>query len=753
MYNFNVYNGVSDTAGKVVTLECLLGWIREGKGELDEKTKYANAISQTEPELYKKYKQAFPAVIFSATMSGKGRTAEHITAHTGLIVLDFDGVADIAGLMAELQRDPRVFMAFRSPSGMGVKVVLKVSATPTIDQHGLAYEQVCKVFDEDYNFDGLDVSGSDPNRLCFLSHDPQLIHRSDCTPIVVDYTSPEPKTEPEPKSYKGPITSLEMLACIPNNAPVTIQKDGEPKEVPAYDVWLQVGMALKNIGERVVVWDTWSEGADNYEPGLCEKKWESFKRIPDEVHNTTDAKTVGFSRLEAFAVAGGYKPPKQRKRRENPIPEMKDASQYFIHDDFNVMAMSEYIQGKFVIWAQDSGIYIYDADTGCYRPGELDIDLAVREELGELRKSLYVQETLKDLAVTCRRNVPDTSNLIGFQNGVLQLDLADGPIGHFSEHSPTNYLMRTFPVDFYENPEYTDGANDFGKWLEEVLDGDAGLVRVIFEVIGSIYHRASVDMQRGILMVGEGGTGKSMLLGQIQRMVGRDNICARAWGDYGYNDFAFGDLYEKSLALDSDIDVARPLSGAIKPAVTGNILTCNRKYQQPFDFNPHATWIGSINKFPRTRDKTWGFFRRWIAIPFNKTFKVNSKFEAEKRALWSEPETISRIVYDAIALYVIAYRNGSYTIPEAADELSREMYQAANSVISWLDTWTVKDPEATVSRSEAYQAYAEFCQQSNFDADNTRNFYATLRTQGYDVDSMGDLEGKRQRMIKGFYLK
>ena len=159
------------------------------------------------------------------------------------------------------------------------------------------------------------------------------------------------------------------------------------------------------------------------------------------------------------------------------------------------------------------------------------------------------------------------------------------------------------------------------------------------------------------LLVGEGGTGKSMFLSQVQRLIGRDNICARAWADYGNTDFAFGDLFGKALALDSDIDVARPLSGAIKPAVTGNILTCNKKYQQPFDFNPFATWIGSINKFPKTRDKTWGFFRRWIVIPFNKTFKTDSQFERQKRKLWTDDETVSRIISDAIFLYILAYQD------------------------------------------------------------------------------------------------
>ena len=442
----------------------------------------------------------------------------------------------------------------------------------------------------------------------------------------------------------------------------------------------------------------------------------------------------------------------KKAKKPNPVKVAKDASGYFLNDTFNVLAMSDFIQNKFHVWSQDSGIYLYDEKTGVYRLGELDIDRAIRTELGVLRKKSYTEEVLADLRACCRREVPDSSHRIGFKNGVLTLNLeADGPIGEWAEHSHKNYLMSVFPVQYALDADFTDGAKDFQAWLLDVLDGDQGLVQVLYEVIGSIFHKGSVEMQRGVLLVGEGGTGKSMFLSQIERIIGRENIAARAWGDYGFNDFAFGDLYGKSLALDSDIDVSRPLSGSLKPAITGNLLTCNKKYQQPFDFNPFATWIGSINRFPKTKDKTWGFFRRWITIPFHRTFPTNSQFESTKRRLWSDEETKTSIVSNALVVYMQAYRKGAFTIPERAAVMAREMHQAANSVISWLDQWTAQG-EGTTGRSEAYQSYADFCSVNGFEADTTRAFYATLRSQGYNVDARVRIDGKLVRAIDGLTL-
>ena len=476
-------------------------------------------------------------------------------------------------------------------------------------------------------------------------------------------------------------------------------------------------------------------------------------------------KSCGQSTWEKFKagyniVVQDYKPSEKPKQKSKPsaIQEAKQASDFFIDGKtFNILAMSEFIQNKYRIWAQDSGIYIYNEKTGLYQPGELDIDQTIRTELGELRKKTYIDEVLADLRACCRKDVPDNTDLIGFQNGVLRLNLdtenIDDDIGDFTEHSPDNYLMSAFPVNFKKHPEHSKGAQDFEKWLLDIVDKDKEIFYVIYEIMGSIFHHGSPSMQKGVLLVGEGGTGKSMLLSQIARMTGKENICATAWQDFGNDSFAFGDLYDKALALDADIDVDRPLSGAIKPAITGNEIRCNRKYQQPFDFNPTATWIGSINRFPKTRDKTWGFFRRWLTIPFNKSYSTNAKFESEKKKLWSEPATITRIVHDAITCYVEAYRgNGAFTIPKTAAELAREMHKAANSVITWIDENCAPSDNGVYTRAEAYQAYTEYCITNNFDPETSRSFYATLRTQGYNVDGKLTIDGKQERVIQGLMI-
>ena len=44
----------------------------------------------------------------------------------------------------------------------------------------------------------------------------------------------------------------------------------------SYEEWLSVGMALKDEGSTVDLWDDWSRSDSRYEHGVCARKWESF---------------------------------------------------------------------------------------------------------------------------------------------------------------------------------------------------------------------------------------------------------------------------------------------------------------------------------------------------------------------------------------------------------------------------------------------------------------------------------------------
>jgi putative DNA primase/helicase len=71
------------------------------------------------------------------------------------------------------------------------------------------------------------------------------------------------------------------------------------EHIPAedYKTWLDVGMALKDVGLGLEVWETWSQRSpEKYSPGMCAEKWESFNR-----------KGIGLGTIFHLAKNNGFK--------------------------------------------------------------------------------------------------------------------------------------------------------------------------------------------------------------------------------------------------------------------------------------------------------------------------------------------------------------------------------------------------------------------------------------------------------------
>lgn len=117
----------------------------------------------------KSIKTNLPCYTFSGTFSTRSKIG--LKKHSGLIILDFDHVGsfkDACNFRDSISDNDFVFSAFISPSGDGVKVLIKI---PPIEQdHELYYNSLFNYFNSPF----LDQSGKDVARLCFESYDPEM---------------------------------------------------------------------------------------------------------------------------------------------------------------------------------------------------------------------------------------------------------------------------------------------------------------------------------------------------------------------------------------------------------------------------------------------------------------------------------------------------------------------------------------------------------------------------------------------------
>jgi len=114
-------------------------------------------------------KKLLPAICFSGTFTK--RTDGSLIEHSGLICLDFDGYKTKKSLLADKQMlasDKYVFSVFISPSGLGLKALIKIPADA--ENHKSYFNSLEAYFNSDY----FDKTCKNISRVCYESFDPLI---------------------------------------------------------------------------------------------------------------------------------------------------------------------------------------------------------------------------------------------------------------------------------------------------------------------------------------------------------------------------------------------------------------------------------------------------------------------------------------------------------------------------------------------------------------------------------------------------
>lgn len=128
--------------------------------------------AEQDPERQAALKAALPYVTWSGAFSRRMKK-DPTLKHSGLLCIDFDDLDDLAGARRRINADSYTLVAFTSPRGNGLKVVIQIPADP--DTHEKSFAAAAAYYDKAYGLKA-DESGKDVSRACFLCHDPDLIY-------------------------------------------------------------------------------------------------------------------------------------------------------------------------------------------------------------------------------------------------------------------------------------------------------------------------------------------------------------------------------------------------------------------------------------------------------------------------------------------------------------------------------------------------------------------------------------------------
>jgi len=119
----------------------------------------------------KELKLKLPSIVFAGEFLE--RNSNGLKKHSGLMVVDFDKYPDIKTMkshLKKLKKNPHFISLFISPSGNGIKGVVRVPEDLNKETHPKYF----KAFQKKFEFEYFDMANSNVDRVCFESYDPKI---------------------------------------------------------------------------------------------------------------------------------------------------------------------------------------------------------------------------------------------------------------------------------------------------------------------------------------------------------------------------------------------------------------------------------------------------------------------------------------------------------------------------------------------------------------------------------------------------
>ena len=169
MSKINYFDSVKGSQFKKVEVQEVLQQIENGhwKDQINDIRYHVKNGSSIEAS---QIKGNLPAITISATFKER-RKIGFVDKYSGLLHLDYDKLEDIEEVKANLISIPYTYSAFISPSGNGVKVLVKCDSD--LSTHTTAFNNLRGYYDKIVGVES-DKSVKDITRLCYVSYDPDL---------------------------------------------------------------------------------------------------------------------------------------------------------------------------------------------------------------------------------------------------------------------------------------------------------------------------------------------------------------------------------------------------------------------------------------------------------------------------------------------------------------------------------------------------------------------------------------------------
>lgn len=344
------------------------------------------------------------------------------------------------------------------------------------------------------------------------------------------------------------------------------------------------------------------------------------------------------------------------------------------------------------------------------------------------RGSFAIAATLKESAPTLQVAVESLDQdpfLLNTPGGTMDLRT-----GEMRPHRAEDYCTRITGC----SPS-SENAELWEQFLEEITCGDKDLQSYLQLCAGMIAIGA-VKTEKLLIAWGQGGNGKSTLfnlwgkvLGTYSGSLPSESLIVRRNQN---RDFAIAELRGKRFIVAAELsEGARLSTDAVKKLCSTDSIAAEKKHKDPFSFTPSHSIVLYTNILPEVRSTDKGTWDRLAVVPFNARFR-NAETEVKDYAGYLFDHA-GGAVLNWIIQGAVRFIASGYKLPEP--DAVRETISKYRDDSDWLQLFlldqTEKRADYTVSASNLYARYTDYCGEVGEARHSQKDFKAAMEQAGF----------------------
>lgn len=377
---------------------------------------------------------------------------------------------------------------------------------------------------------------------------------------------------------------------------------------------------------------------------------------------------------------------------------------------------------------------------------EYETVTAYRKYAIKRRDTKYIYAALKEVSpmVEIKQDRLDSDEFL-LNTPAATYDLRYGS-SKCHEHSAEDFITKQTTLD-----PSNEGADIWNDALNTFFCEDKYLINYVQEVAG-LSAIGKVHLEGLIIAYGGGRNGKSTFWNTISKILGSYS------GNMSADTLTVGckrnvkpemaEIKGKRLVIAAELEEGMRFNTSnIKQLCSTDEIYAEKKYKEPFKFEPTHTLVLYTNHLPKVGAIDEGTWRRLIVIPFNAKIEGSSDIKNYADYLYENAggAILKWIMEGAKRVIDKGYH---LTKPSVVNEAINKYKETNDWFSQFLDECCEVDKTFRESSGDVYNAYREYCTRMGDYIRSTSDFYAALENAGFKRQRTSNV-----RLIIGLKLK